>query len=388
MPTTKSIYLDYAAATPLDEMIEKAMRPFYSQQFYNPSANYQAAVEVNQAVESARKSVASQLACRPSQIIFCAGGSEANNLAIQGTMLAFQREKNTNILISGIEHPSVSKPAKQYKNHTVKVTADGLIDLIDLEAKISDQTLLVSIIYANHEIGTVQQLRKIADIIQKVRIDRQRRSVKLPLIFHTDACQAANYLSLQVNKLGLDLMTINGAKMYGPKQSAVLFVRRPEWIKGQILGGGQELDLRSGTLNPAAIVGIAKALEQSQKLRQIESKRLSDLQRWLAVELLKIEGITINGSMEHRLPNNLHFTWDGFDNERLTFELDNRGIMVATGSACSASNQTPSEVLMAIGLSPVAARSSIRLSFGRQTTLNQLKRFISVLKQLVNDPKK
>ena len=291
-------------------------------------------------------------------------------MAIQGVMQAFPK---ANMLVSAIEHDSVLQPAANYDHDCIKVHANGLVDLKDLTQKINDQTVLVSIMYANNEIGTIQPIREIAKILQAVRKERAKKGNELPLYFHTDACQAANYLDLHVDRLGIDLMTINGGKIYGPKQSGALFIKTGSQLKAQILGGGQEHNKRSGTENVPSIIGLAKALYLAQTQRHHEVKRLISLQKHFFEQLSKkLPKAVINGSQANRLPNNVHITFVGTDNERLMMQLDEQGIMCAVGSACSASNEEPSHVLKAIGLTDEQAQSSLRFTMGRSNTLNDI----------------
>jgi len=376
----KQIYLDYAAATPMDSSVVAAMTPYFTEKFYNPSNIYIASLAIRRVIDDARASVASWLGAKPSEIIFTAGGTEANNLAINGAMQAYPA---SNVLVSAIEHESVIKPAKTYKHKIIKVMHDGQINLNDLHRKIDDKTVLVSVMYANNEIGIVQSLTKASQIIDQVRKARKKENNTLPLYFHTDACQAANYLDLHVHRLGVDLMTINGGKIYGPKQSGALFVKTGTKIKPQILGGGQELGLRSGTENAAAIVGFVAALNLVQNGRHQESQRIKSLQNIFIKELENLSAVTINGSKKTRLPNNVNLTIPGQDNERMIMALDEKGVQCSAGSACSASNDKPSAVLSAIGLSDDQARSSLRFTLGRQTTESDIKQAALILRRLI-----
>lgn len=377
---TDSIYLDHAAATPVDATVLAAMQPYFSEIFYNPSATYTASRHVKQSLEEARARVAYWLGARPSEIIFTAGGTEANNLAIHGVM---QQYPNSNIVVSAIEHESVLMPAHEYPCAEVAVAADGRLDLHELEQSINDDTVLVSIMYANNEIGTVQSIREVAKLVDRIR--QQRAPNSKPLYLHCDACQAANYLDIHVARLGVDLMTLNGGKLYGPKQSGALYVKAGIELKPLVLGGGQERALRSGTENVPAAIGFAQALDLAQSMRHEEAHRLLALQNDLFMKLeTTFPTIVVNGSRKYRLPNNVHITVPGYDNERLLIELDERGIMAASGSACNASNEEPSHVLAACGLSEADIRSSLRFSFGRSTTNAQLNRLVEVLAQLVS----
>jgi cysteine desulfurase len=381
MTKQSTIYLDYAAATPLDPTVLQMMQPYFADNFYNPSATYNAARGVQKAVSAARSQVAHWLGARPSEIIFTAGGTEANNLAIHGVMRQFPKG---NIVVSAIEHDSVLQPAHGYDCREAAVQPDGRLDLDDLRHNIDENTVLVSIMYANNEIGTIQPIREVAKVVAETRAQRRQDSNPQPLYLHTDACQAANYLDLHVARLGADLMTINGGKIYGPKQSGALYVKAGLTLQPLIMGGGQERGLRSGTENVAAIIGLATALDQVQTGRQQEAKRLQTLQlEFFNMLEQAIPVVVINGSRRYRLPNNVHLTIPGQDNERLLIQLDEAGIMAAAGSACSASSQTPSQVLGAIGLSDADARASVRFTLGRPTDMAAIQTAVQTLAGLV-----
>lgn len=381
----KSIYLDYAAATPLDPRALTAMQPYLNEDFYNPSAVYQAARQVRAAVEKARGQVASVLGAKDQEIVFTAGGTEANNLAIHGLMSQFP---DGNIVVSSIEHESVLEPAKQYERRIAPVTDKGLIDLAALEKLVDEKTVLVSIMYANNEIGTIQPIKQIASMIEAKRQQRARQLLTTnhyPLYFHTDACQTANYLDLSVSRLGVDLMTLNGGKIYALKQSGCLFIHKDVQLKSLIMGGGQEGDLRSGTENVAAIIAFATMLQNVQHDRKPEQARLTQMRDQLFATLSQsIESIILNGDSKHRLPNNLNIMVPGADGERLLMELDEAGLQVATGSACTASNDQPSHVLQAIGCDRAAASSSLRISLGRSTGSNDIVAAGKVLTAVIN----
>jgi cysteine desulfurase len=363
MSSQQPIYLDYAAATPMDSAAIAAMEPYLANNFYNPSAVYQSAREVRKQLEAARGQVASVLGAKDQEVIFTAGGTEANNLAISGIIQQFPE---ANIVVSSIEHESVLEPADRYQRRIVGVNATGLIDLKQLEESIDDQTVLVSIMYANNEVGTVQPIKDIAALIAKKRL---ARTTKLPLYLHTDACQAANYLDLQVTRLGVDLLTLNGGKIYAAKQSGCLYVRTGVKLQGQTLGGGQERALRSGTENVANCIAFATMLQKIQGDRKIETDRIGVLKNKLFATLSQnFPNLILNGHTKKRLPNNLNITLPGADGERLLMELDNAGVLVATGSACTASSDDPSHVLLALGISEADASASIRITLGRFTS--------------------
>jgi cysteine desulfurase len=372
-----TVYLDYAAATPVDKRVRAAMEPYFADAFYNPAAMYGPAREVKSDILAAQARIANCMGARANEIVFTSGGTEANNLAIHGVMAQYPKTK---LLVSAIEHDSVIEPAKVYSHDFVTVTEQGIVDLTALQKQLSDEVVLISVMQASNEIGTIQPIRKIAAMIEVVRKDRLKRGVKLPLYLHADACQAAGYLDIHVHRLGVDMLTINSGKLYGPKGTGALFVRAGLSLKPQIKGGGQQQGLRSGTENAAGTVGLATALEIAQAMRSDETARLGELQGYFIGELeRKIPNLTINGSKKHRLPNNVHVTIPGQDNERLLMALDQQGVYAAAGSACSASSELPSHVLSAIGLSDEAARSSLRFSMGRQTTKEHIDRTVAAL---------
>ncbi len=370
-------YMDHAAATPLDEAVEKAMQPYYRDVFYNPSATYLPARQAKEALETARAEVAHWIGARPTEVIFVAGGTEGNNLAIKGVMAQFP---NCSVTVSAVEHESVLAPAANFNSSVALVTEQGRVDLEDLRAKIHDDTVLVSVMYANNEVGTIQPLRHVSALVADVRAERKRRGNNLALYLHTDACQAGNYLDLHVARLGVDMMTLNGSKLYGPKQTGVLYVASHVQLTPVTEGGGQERNLRSGTENVAGAVGFATALTVAQEMRHEETARLGELQHDAFREIeRRLPGVSINGPRKQRLPNNIHLTLPRQDNERLLVELEQAGILAAAGSACSASDEEPSHVLRAMGVSDEAAQSSLRLSLGRSTTIADIEHLLGTL---------
>lgn len=367
---TSPIYLDYAAATPVDSAARRAAEPYLSEQFYNPSAVYQPARSVRQAIEVARAQVADVLGAKDQEIYFTAGGTEANNLAINGIM---GQHADAHIIVSAIEHESVLEPARQYGYDLLPVLPNGIVDIAALERLIRPDTVLISVMYANNEVGTIQPLKRLVELVNSVRAQRLKSSNTRPLYIHTDACQAANYLDLHVSRLGIDLMTLNGGKIYSYKQSGCLYLSKRVRISPLVLGGGQESGLRSGTENVAAIVTFATMLQKVQKKKQSESVRLTQLRNELFAMLLqKMPDISLNGDPDKRLPNNLNICVPGIDGERAVLELDELGVMAATGSACTASNDEPSHVLLALGLTNKQANASLRFTLGQQTTVNQI----------------
>ncbi|HEY8998803.1 MAG TPA: cysteine desulfurase family protein [Candidatus Saccharimonadales bacterium] len=378
----ESFYFDYAAATPLDVRVLAAMQPYFSEKFYNPSATYAPAQSVRADLENARARVAHWLGTRPSEIVFTAGSTEANNLAIRGVM---QRFPSAKMVVSALEHESVLHTAREFAYVEAGVSAEGIVNVDKLVALVDDETVLVSVLYASNEIGTVQPIRQLGQALASIREDRRKRGLTLPLYLHTDAAQAAGFLDLHVSRLGVDLLTLNAGKIYGPKGSGALFIAGNVRLKVQASGGGQERGLRSGTENVAGAVGLAEALDLAQSNRHEESERLQTLQQFFFAQVEeKLPEAIINGSRKLRLPNNVHFTLPGQDNERLMFALAEQNIFCATGSACSASNDEPSHVLDALGLSTEAAQASLRFTLGRATTRESIQKAVATLKSLTS----
>lgn len=375
------IYLDHAAATPLDADVLAAMQPYFSQQFYNPSALYLGAKAVAKDMAVARHSVARVLGVRPAEITFTAGGTEANNLAVHGVMSQFP---GAHMVVSAVEHDSVLESAKEYDHTLAPVKRDGRLDLEQFAKTITDKTVLVSVMYVNNEIGTVMPLARIAKVIGEVRAERTKAGNDLPLYFHTDAAQAPLYFDLHTTRLGVDMMTLNGGKIYGPKQSGLLYVAAHVKIAARIVGGGQEFGRRSGTENVPGIIGLSKALVLAAKNRRFATKHATELQQiFMAGLTAQVPHAIINGSHKYRSPNNVHITIPGIDNERLMMELDEAGIQCAVGSACSASSDEPSHVLKAIGLRDEDAQASLRFATGSSTTEAEIKKTVDTLSKLL-----
>lgn len=377
----RKIYLDYAAATPMRKEVLEAMKPYFTDKFYNASATYLAARDIRQELNELRHKTAGIIGARPAEIIFTSGASEANNLALKGVKQLFPAGE---ILVSAIEHDSALKPALKLGAKIIPVTEQGIVDLARLEKMVNDKTVLVSVMYVNNELGTIQPLKEIAKILDESSISRKTNANQLPLYFHSDAAQAANYLDTHVARLGVDMMSLNGGKVYGPKGAGLLYAKAGTKLAPLVEGGGQEFGIRSGTENMANIAGMSSALELAAQSRAAESHRIAGLRQEFEKLLLKnIPQAVINGSAKHRLPHITSLTIEGIDNERVMMELDERGIECAVGSACSASSDQPSHVLTAIGLSEAQARATLRFSFGRFTTVQDIAKTADTLAALV-----
>lgn len=394
----KRIYLDYASTTPLDKKVLKAMSPYLAADFYNPSAIYKEGVAIKKKVNEARATIAKILNGQASDIIFTGSGTESINLAIRGVVNAYRNmhpEKIPHIITSVIEHSAVLEVCRSLEMEAkaeityVSVDGDGKVELAQIEKSLRDETILVSIMYANNEIGTVQNIKEIARRVKLWKINKKRNAEDYPFV-HTDASQAANYFILDREKLGVDMITLDGHKIYGPKGIALLYIKKYIPCVSVIQGGGQEGGFRPGTENVPAIIGFAKALEIAQEMKEKEFVRLIALRDYffeeimLAVEAKKIPEVKINGSMEDRLPNNINFCIPNVNAEFLVLELDAKGIACASLSSCeNLNNESVSYVVASLPQGKECSRSSIRLSMGRGTRKRDLKRVLKFLPELV-----
>lgn len=382
----KEIYLDNAAATPIGASVRKEM--LRAMTFAgNPSSYNDAGRKAADELAKARRSVARFLGAHENEIVFTGSGSEANNLALRGAAFA-HRVGKTDILTTPIEHLSVLEPANSLaragkRTVFIKVDADGLADPEGLAGKITSKTLLVSVMYANNEVGTIEPVAKIGKIIRGFR---KIHNTEFPL-FHTDACQAAEYLDMNVNRLQVDLLTFNGSKIYGPRGIGVLYVRQGTAVARQTLGGGQEFGLRAGTENLPAILGLAKAVAQ---IDPKEGERLIKLRDYFFSRLMTVlPDARVNGAVgKERLPNNINISIPGLDSENLLLELDKYGIRAGSGSACTARSVEPSHVLKAMGVAKPYLDGALRFSLGRQTTKRDIDAVLATLPVVVNDLRK
>lgn len=363
-----NVYLDYAAATPLDQDVLAAMQPYFSDAFYNPSSPYAPAVAVRREYEAAKGLIAATIGARPGELVMTAGATESINLAFGSNSSG-----RGHVIATTIEHQSVLAAAARGEHTLVEVDKNGRVDPTKIRDAVRPDTWLISVALANNEVGTIQPLSKIAEIIKTIRTERLNDGNATPLYLHSDASQGAGQLDLHVGRLGVDMLTLNAAKVYGPKQVGLLYAARTVRLQPQIVGGGQEAGLRSGTENVAGVIGFAKALEIASEHRHAEVTRLSglrdSLQRTLSTAFPEA---VVSGHQKHRLSGHLHISFPGLDAERLIFGLEARGVLVATGSACAANKGTRSHVLIAIGLAPEVADGSLRISLGKSTDQSAL----------------
>jgi cysteine desulfurase len=360
------------------------MDSFWTKNFGNPSAVYEEGRIAKAAMTQARSDAASVLKARPDEIIFTAGGTESDNLAILGIARKYKQRGN-HIIVSKIEHHAVLDACEALHKEGFEITylgigKGGIVDLGQLRAALRPETLLVSVMYANNEIGTVQPIAEIAKIIRRYRKEQDR---EIPF-FHTDAVQAPLYLDLNVQKLGVDLLTLNGSKIYGPKGIGCLYLKRGLKLEPLLYGGGQEMNYRSGTENIPAIVGFSRALQIAQQARERESERLTKLRDYFIGELeKKIPDIVLNGSREQRLPNNINVSVMGVEGEAAVLYLDEKGVAVSTGSACSSDSLDPSHVILALGVPHEYAHGSLRFTLGKRTKKADLDYVLKILPKII-----
>ena len=383
MTVDGTVYLDHAGTTPLDSKVLEAMVPYFTQRFGNPSSLHSVGQEARYALDEARERVAGVLNCRPREIVFTAGGTESDNAAIHGVATALH-ETGNHIVTSSVEHHAVLHACQYLESQGFEVTylsvdADGMVQPEAVYNAINERTTLVSIMYGNNEIGTINPISEIAKSVKK-RAEELSRTI----VFHTDAVQAAGYLSLDVAELGVDLLSLSGHKFHGPKGTGVLYMKRGSPYLPLIHGGGQERDRRSGTENIPGIIGLSLALEAADTVREETSQRCAALRdRIIDSVLQQIPGSRLNGHATQRLPNNANFSFTGVEGEPILLGLDMAGIAASSGSACSSGSLEPSHVLLALGQSAEIARGSLRLTLGRDNTEDEVEYLLGVLVDLV-----
>lgn len=370
------IYLDHAAATPVSDKVLKAMEPYYTTNFFNPSSPYLPAKKVASDYELAKGEIAHAIGAKASDLVITAGATEANNLA-------FTAAKGE-ILYLETEHDSVRCVAESLGGISIKVLPSGLIDLNDLREKITDETGMISVSLANNELGTIQPLVEVAEIIREVKLDRMKMGVKKQLLLHSDASQALNLLDINVARLGVDLLTLNSAKVYGPKGVGALYVSHDARLKPLVTGGGQEKGLRSGTENVPGVIGFAVATKEAKRHIKNNRAKFKEMRRILLAELQNYKLI----NRKHSLDNFIVLCYDGLDAERLVFLLEEKEVYVATGAACAASKGVRSHVLSAIGLTDSEIAGSLRLSLGELNSVDQIHEVAEVINEVVAKEKR
>ncbi len=358
------IYLDHAATTYCREEVIQAMLPYFNQNFGNPGSFNSFGLKAKEDIEKARKQVANIINALPEEIVFTAGGTESINIALQGI-------KKGHIITSKVEHPAVLNTCKALEKKGYEVTyletnKYGQVEKETLKKAIKENTVLVSIMYANNEIGSINNIKELKKVCKGIP-------------FHTDACQASE--EINVRDLKVELLTLNGSKIYGPKQSGILYIKKGTELNPILFGGGQENNLRPGTENVPYIIGFTKALQLSYNEK--ENKRLTKLRDYLIKEILKIPKTSLNGHLTERLPNNINITFDNIEGESLLLYLNEHGICAATGSACTSKTLDPTHVITAIGKSQEEAHGSLRFTLGKKTTKEDINKLLKVLPEAV-----
>jgi cysteine desulfurase len=373
----KRIYLDYAATTPTHPEVVEAMLPYWGQIFGNPSSLHCHGQEAKAAMEEAREKIAAFIGAQGEEIVFTSGGTEANNFALKGIAYA-NESKGNHIITTAIEHHSLIEPCeflarRGFECTYLPVDGYGSVDPGEVEKAITDKTIMVSVMHANNEVGTIEPIREIAEIAHSRGI-----------YFHTDAVQTVGHIPIDVNELGVDLLTISAHKLYGPKGVGALYIRGGTRITSFVHGGGQERTRRAGTENIPGIVGFGKAMEIAEAGMAEETKRLLPLRDKLIKGLFEcIDNIRLNGHPRQRLPNNVNVSIDFVEGESMLISLDLEGIAASSGSACSSSSAKPSHVLLALGLPPEQAFGSLRFTLGRETVEEDIDRVLEILPQIV-----
>ena len=382
------IYLDFAAATPVHPKVLEEMLPYFSENFYNPSAPYLPAKHLRGEYEAKKSALAQTIGAKSPDLVITAGATESINLAF--TVL--ENYPDTEALILATEHASVRESARHYAKKVAEIAVDstGLIDQKDLATKITDRTVLVSVAIANNELGTIQPLSEIAEIIRKVRDQRLAAGNLTPLYLHSDASQAASLLDLSVARLGVDLLTLNSAKVYGPKGIGALYISRGVRLHPISYGGGQEMGLRSGTENVPLLIGFAEASVRAKAHIFASRKKYEKFNQLFRQILTEKSLVTPKflGNKKHQLANFCPICFDGLDAERLIFKLEDQEILLSTGAACAASKGQKSHVLSAIGLTDSEITGSLRVTFGELNTEEQIREAASVIAEITNQEAK
>ncbi|MBE5034977.1 cysteine desulfurase NifS [Gallibacter intestinalis] len=373
----KNVYMDYSATTPVKKEVLDAMLPYFSEHFGNPSSLYSIAQESKEALEKARGQVASLIGAKANEVFFTAGGSEADNWALEGVADAL-KDKGNHIITTKIEHHAILHTAEYLEKHGIDVTyldvdAEGRVNPVDVEKAITDKTVLISIMMVNNEVGTIEPIKEIAEIAHNHGI-----------LLHTDAVQALGNVPIDVDNMGIDLMSMSGHKIYGPKGVGALYIRKGTKISNFIHGGAQEMKKRAGTENLAGIVGFGKAAELAKENLESHINRVSELRDYFISEVTsKIPDTIVNGSMEHRHPGNANISFEYIEGESMLILLDMNGISVSTGSACSSKSLTPSHVLSAMGIPVERIHGTLRFTIGDPTTKEDIDYVIEKLVEIV-----
>jgi len=389
----KKVYMDYAATTPVDQDVLQDMLPYFSEHFGNSSSIHSFGEDAQKGVSEARQQVSDFLGSSPTEIIFTSGATEGNNMVIKGIAVSKKiREEYGNkphIIISEIEHSCVIESVKRIVKDGlaevsfIPVDKNGIVSIETIKNLIRPETALISVMYANNEVGTIQPIAEIGALVTELNTVKKKK-----IFFHTDAAQAINYLDCNVGNLGVDMLTISAHKIYGPKGVGALYIKKGTPLARLIDGGGQELKLRAGTLNVTGIVGLGSAISKIKE-HAVKNEDVKKLRNKLIDGILSsISRSSLNGDKEYRLPNNANISFEGAEGEAILIMLNQQGVSVSTGSACAAENLTPSHVLKAMGITDFGAHSTIRFSLGRQTTTEEVNYVVSIMPGIIEKLRK
>lgn len=371
------VYIDHAATTPCDKRVVEAMLPYFTNEFGNADSQHFFGRDTAKAVAEARATVAKLIGCQPNELYFTGSGTESDNWALKGVAL-HRKDKGNHVIISSIEHHAILTAAEWLEHNGFRVTrlpvdSTGLVRVSDLEKAIDDQTTIVSIMYVNNEVGTIQPIKELAEVAHKHGA-----------LFHSDCVQAMPYLKIDVKELGVDLLTFSGHKFYGPKGVGALYIRNGVKIDKLICGGGQERSQRGGTTNTPAVVGLAKALEISVSEMEQNNAHITKLRDHFVERVLKeIPYVRFNGNKQYRVPSIANFSFEFVEGEGILMLMDFNGIAVSSGSACSSGSLDPSHVLLAMGVPIEVSHGSIRFSFGKDNTLEEVDYTVDKLKDTI-----
>ncbi|MDZ7611225.1 MAG: cysteine desulfurase family protein [Candidatus Moranbacteria bacterium] len=390
----KNIYLDHAATTPIDGQVANAMSPYLSHDFGNPSSVHSMGREAMSAVKSSRENIAGLLNSAPEEIIFTSGATEANNLVVFGLIRGLEKEKKgqkMHVITSTIEHPAILKCFQfleaegKVEVSYVPVNNKGIVESEVLKQNIQDNTVLISIMYVNNEAGSVQPIQQIGESVKNIKKTRAQQNNAFPLYFHTDAVQAANFFSCNVKELKVDMLSLSGHKIYGPKGMGVLFADKDVPLSPIQLGGGQENGRRAGTSNVPGIVGMSQALTLAAENKERNFKKIKE-NRDLLVNNIKqyIPDITFNGDLETTSPSHANITFHGVEGESVLLDLDFNGVAVSTGSACSSDNLRASHVLLAMGIAEEDAHGAIRFTLGKNNSEQEINKVTEILPGIID----
>ena len=376
MNPNEIIYMDHAATTPTDPRVLEAMLPYFCSRYGNPSTIYSLGTEARAAVDEAREHIAALIGCKPDEIYFTGGATEADNWAIKWVTWA-NESRGRHIITSAIEHHAVLEPCEFLQRHGFEVTfvrvgSDGIVDPEDVRKAIRKDTILISIMHSNNEVGTIQPVEEIGKI-----------AAEHGILFHTDAVQSAGKIPLDVNKIGCQMMSLSAHKLYGPKGVGALYIKKGTRITPLLHGGGQEKKKRAGTLNVPAIVGMGEAFRLAAEEMEEDARQQTVLRDRLIQGILQIPDTRLNGHPTKRLPNNVNVCVEGAEGEAMLLALDEEGICVSSGSACTSGTLDPSHVLLAMGIPPEIAHGSLRITLGRSNTAEHVERFLEVLPGIV-----